>query len=192
MRKSRDPDLSYLSYKLCLLCNLWIVCSSALRSLTMLRRHFLARTGYGLGAFALAELLARAADPKPANPWRGILDKPHHAPKAKRVISLFMAGRPSQLDLLDQKPLPNRRNGPDLPESVRMGQRVTGMTAHQATLPMAGSIFRCAKHGESGATVSELMPWSAKLVDEMCFIKSMHTEHINHDPAITFCQTGHH
>ena len=154
------------------------------------RRAFLTRCGLGLGGVALADLLARAEPPK--NSFAGVLDKPHHAPKAKRVISLFMAGGPSQLDLFDHKPKLNELNGQDLPESVRMGQRVTGMTGHQATLPMAGSIFKFAKHGQSRATVSELLPWTAKAADELCFVKSLHTEHINHDPAITFCQTGHH
>ncbi|HUR54119.1 MAG TPA: DUF1501 domain-containing protein [Gemmataceae bacterium] len=147
----------------------------------MIRRHFFSRSALGLGAFALSDLLARADAPKP-----------HHAPKAKRIISLFMAGGPSQLDLFDHKPKLNELNGQDLPESIRMGQRVTGMTANQATLPMAGSIFKFAKHGKSGAMVSELMPWTAKMADDLCFVKSLHTEHINHDPAITFCQTGHH
>jgi hypothetical protein len=150
----------------------------------MIRRHFFSRSALGLGAFALGDLLARADAPDHG--------KPHHAPKAKRIISLFMAGGPSQLDLFDHKPELNARNGQDLPESVRMGQRVTGMTANQATLPMAGSVFKFAKHGKCGATVSELMPWTAKIVDDLCFVKSLHTEHINHDPAITFCQTGHH
>ena len=147
----------------------------------MIRRHFFSRSAMGLGAFALSDMLARADGPKP-----------HHAPKAKRIISLFMAGGPSQLDLFDHKPELNTRNGQDLPESVRMGQRVTGMTANQATLPMAGSIFKFAKHGKSAATVSDLLPWTAKMADDLCFVKSLHTEHINHDPAITFCQTGHH
>jgi hypothetical protein len=155
------------------------------------RRSFLTRSGLGLGGVALAELL-RAADAKKPNPFAGVLDKPHHAPKAKRIIYLFMSGGPSQLDLFDHKPKLNELNGQDLPDSVRMGQRVTGMTGHQATLPMAGSIFKFAKHGKSEATVSELLPWTAKVADELCFIKSVHTEHINHDPAITFFQTGHH
>ena len=158
----------------------------------MIRRHFLSRFGLGIGGFALAELLAHAGEPEKPNPFKGILDKPHHPPKAKRIISLFMAGGPSQLDLFDHKPALVERNGEDLPESVRMGQRVTGMTASQARLPMAGSIFKFAKYGQSGATVSDLLPWTAKLADELCFVKSLHTEHINHDPAITFCQTGHH
>jgi hypothetical protein len=152
---------------------------------TLHRRSFLS-----LGSLALAELM-QAAEPK-RNPFAGILDKPHHAPKAKRIISLFMSGGPSQLDLFDHKPKLNELNGQDLPASVRMGQRLTGMTGHQATLPMAGSIFKFAKHGKSGATISELMPFTARMADELCFIKSLHTEHINHDPAITFFQTGHH
>ena len=127
------------------------------------RREFLARFGLGLGGFALMDLL-RAAEPAQPNPFAGVLDKPHFAPKAKRVISLFMSGGPSQLDLFDHKPRLNDLNGQDLPESVRMGQRVTGMTAYQATLPMAGSIFKFAPHGKCGATVSELMPWTAKVV----------------------------
>ena len=155
------------------------------------RRSFLTRSGLGLGGVALAELLHAAEDKKP-NPFAGILDKPHHAPKAKRVIYLFMSGGPSQLDLFDHKPKLNELNGQDLPASVRMGQRVTGMTGHQATLPLAGSVFKFAKHGKSAATISELLPWTAKVADELCFIKSVHTEHINHDPAITFFQTGHH
>jgi hypothetical protein len=155
------------------------------------RRAFLTRCGLGLGGVALMDLLARAEPPK-ANPFKGVLDGPHHPPKAKRIIYLFMSGGPSQLDLFDHKPKLNELNGQDLPESVRMGQRVTGMTAHQATLPMAGSVFKFAKHGTCEATVSELMPWTSKIVDDVCFIKSLHTEHINHDPAITFCQTGHH
>src|SRR5688500_14275731 len=141
-------------------------------------------------------LLHREAAPAapstvPANPFKGVLAQPHLAPRAKRIIYLFMAGGPSQHDLFDHKPLLNTRNGEDLPESVRMGQRLTGMSGHQATLPLAGSIFKFAKHGKCGAPVSELMPWTAKMVDELCFIKSLHTEAINHDPAIMFFQTGH-
>jgi len=166
----------------------------------MNRRDFLGGFGLGLGGVALLGLLhrdARGAAPvsapstAPANPFKGILDKPHFAPRAKRIIYLFMAGGPSPLDLFDHKPLLNTRNGEDLPASVRMGQRLTGMSGNQATLPLAGSIFKFANHGKCGAPVSELMPWTAKMVDELCFIKSLHTEAINHDPAITFFQTGH-
>jgi hypothetical protein len=163
---------------------------------SMNRRDFLGRFGLGLGGVALMGLLHRdagAAAPStaPTNPFKGILDKPHFAPRAKRIIYLFMAGGPSQHDLFDHKPLLNTRNGEDLPASVRMGQRLTGMSGNQATLPLAGSIFKFAKHGKCGAPVSELMPWTAKMVDELCFVKSLHTEAINHDPAITFFQTGH-
>ena len=100
------------------------------------------------------------------NPFAGILDKPHFEPKAKRIIYLFMAGGPSQLDLFDYKPLLNKMNGEDLPESVRKGQRLTGMSGNQATLPLAGSIFKFDKHGKSEATVSDLLPNTAKMVDD--------------------------
>src|SRR5215467_7547068 len=159
----------------------------------MSRRDFLGRFAYGLGGAALFGLLGRdaiAAAASVQNPFKGILAAPHFPPKAKSIIYLFMAGGPSQLDLFDYKPLLNQRNGQDLPESVRMGQRLTGMTGFQATLPMAGSIFKFAQHGQSGAWVSDLMPQTAKMVDELCFVKSAYTEAINHDPAITFFQTG--
>ena len=160
----------------------------SLDNITVLnRRAFLGRCGMGLGAAALWHLLTREAA---GAPLAGVLKAPHHAPKAKRIIYLFMSGGPSQLDLFDYKPTLNKHNGQDLPASVRMGQRLTGMSAHQATLPMAGSIFPFARQGKCGAWVSELMPWTAKIVDELCFVKSLHTEAINHDPAITFFQTG--
>jgi hypothetical protein len=158
------------------------------------RRDFFGRFALGMGGMALFGLLNRdafGAPPPAVNPLKGILDQPHFAPKAKRVIYLFMSGGPSQHDLFDYKPLLNQRNGEDLPESVRMGQRLTGMSGNQSRLPLAGSLFKFAQHGQSGAWVSELMPHTAKMVDELCFIRSMHTEHINHDPAITFFQTGH-
>jgi hypothetical protein len=159
----------------------------------MNRRDFFGRFALGMGGMALCGLLHRdafAAAPA-VNPFKGILDRPHFAPKAKRIIYLFMSGGPSQHDLFDYKPLLNQKNGQDLPESVRMGQRLTGMSGNQAQLPLAGSLFKFAQHGQSGAWVSELMPHTAKMADELCFIRSMHTEHINHDPAITFFQTGH-
>jgi hypothetical protein len=166
---------------------------------SMNRRDFLGRFGLGLGGVALMGLLHRdsaaastkapTTEPSPKS-LGGILAAPHFAPKAKRIIYLFMAGGPSQHDLFDHKPLLNKLNGQDLPASVRMGQRLTGMSGNQATLPLAGSIFKFEKHGKCGAEVSELMPWTAKMVDELCFIKSLHTEAINHDPAITFFQTG--
>src|SRR5687768_9900484 len=166
---------------------------------SMNRRDFLGRFGMGIGGVALMNLLngggsATAAPSAPGsieNPFKGILSAPHITPKAKRVIYLFMSGGPSQMDLFDHKPLLNDMNGQDLPASVRMGQRLTGMSGNQARLPLAGSLFKFAKHGKSGATVSELLPFTAGVADELCFVKSMHTEAINHDPAITFFQTGH-
>jgi hypothetical protein len=115
---------------------------------------------------------------------------PHFVPKAKRVIYLFQSGAPSQLDLFDHKPLLNKMNGKELPDSIMGTQRLTGMTAGQTSFPMAGSVFDFKQHGQSGAWVSELMPYTSKIVDELCFIKSMYTEAINHDPAVTFLQTG--
>jgi hypothetical protein len=162
-------------------------------NLTMNRRDFFGRFALGIGGMALCRLLndSAAVASLARNPLSGILDAPHFAPKAKRVIYLFMSGGPSQLDLFDHKPLLNERNGEDLPESVRMGQRLTGMTGFQARLPLAGSAFKFERHGRSGASISELMPWTAKVADEICFVKSLNTQHINHDPAITFFQTGH-
>jgi hypothetical protein len=120
----------------------------------------------------------------------GVLQRLHYPVRAKRVIYLFMSGGPSQLDLFDYKPMLNEKNGEELPDSVRQGQRLTGMSSNQALLPLAGSIFKFQQHGEKGAWVSDLMPHFAGIVDEACIIKSMYTEAINHDPAITFFQTG--
>src|SRR5688572_1353526 len=157
----------------------------------MNRRDFFGRFALGLGGVALTGLLQRTvAAPNISNPFTGVLSSPHVAPRARRIIYLFMSGGPSQLDLFDYKPTLNKMNGDDLPESIRMGQRLTGMSGNQATLPLAGSIFKFAQHGQAGAWVSELMPWTAKMVDELCIVKSLHTEAINHDPAITFFQTG--
>jgi hypothetical protein len=155
----------------------------------MNRRQFFGRFSLGLGGAALAGLMQQGSAAV-ANPFRGQLDATHFAPRARRVIYLFMSGGPSQLDLFDHKPELVRRHGEDLPESVRRGQRLTGMSANQANLPMAGSIFPFARHGQSQATVSELLPWTARMADQLCFVKSVHTEAINHDPAITFFQTG--
>ncbi len=156
------------------------------------RRQFLTKTSLGLGGLAVAGLFgssgASAAGADQA--LKGVLSAPHFPPKAKRIIYLFQSGGPSQLELFDYKPLLRERNGEDLPDSVRGKQRLTGMTAHQKNFPMAGSQFDFAQHGNSGAWISNLMPQTAKIADELCFIKSMHTEAINHDPAITFFQTG--
>ena len=161
-------------------------------NLALNRRDFFSRTGLGLGGVALSQLLNREvrADIPAPNPFAGLLSAPHHAPRAKRIIYLFMSGGPSQLDLFDYKPLLNEMTGQDLPSSVRQGQRLTGMSANQAILPLAGSVFQFARHGESGATLSELLPSLGEVADELTFVKSLHTEAINHDPAITFFQTG--
>jgi hypothetical protein len=182
------------------------------------RRHFFSRSSLGLGGAALASLLdldtrvspsARALAGSGSSVGvgsgaatststvsgsvvgeGGVLRATHLPPRAKRVIYLFMSGGPSQLDLFDYKPLLNQHNGQDLPESVRRGQRLTGMSANQATLPMAGSIFAFDRHGKSGTYVSELLPHTAGVIDELCLVRSLYTEAINHDPAITFFQTG--
>ncbi len=158
------------------------------------RRHFLSKMSVGIGSLALGSLLgcdtSENINQLSGDPLDGILGAPHFAPKAKRIIYLFQSGGPSQLELFDYKPLLSERQGEDLPASVRMGQRLTGMTAYQSTKPMVGSLYEFQRHGQSGAWVSELMPHTAKIADELCFIKSMHTEAINHDPAITFFQTG--
>ena len=139
----------------------------------------------GAGIAALNALLSRDAQAS-----GGLPALPHFAPKAKRVIYLFQHGAPSQLDLFDYKPALVSQRGKDLPESVRKGQRLTGMTAYQATFPAAPSIFKFAQHGKSGMWLSELLPHTAKMADEICLIKSVRTEAINHDPALTFFQTG--
>lgn len=151
------------------------------------RRLFLERAGMGFGALALGSLLDTESNAE-SQSVDGLIS--HFAPKAKRVIYLFQSGGPSQLDLFDHKPLLNERNGEDLPASVRMGQRLTAMSGNQATLPLAGSIFNFSRHGQSGAWISDQMPHTARIVDDLCFVKSMRTEAINHDPAITFLQTG--
>jgi hypothetical protein len=169
------------------------VCTGPLPSLGLSRRHFLNRFGMGLGGIALAHLLSPAKTFAAVNSTphhAGVITTPHFPPKAKRVIYLFMAGGPSQLETFDYKPLLNRRNGEGLPESVRMGQRLTGMSGNQAILPLAGSIYKFQQYGNAGAWVSELLPHTTKIVNDLCFVRSMYTEAINHDPAITFIQTG--
>jgi hypothetical protein len=156
------------------------------------RRHFLSSMSLGVGSAALASLLdpaMLAAGEVPAADGP-ILAARHFVPRAKRVIYLFQSGGPSQLELFDHKPLLRTMNGQELPDSIRKGQRLTGMTAFQRSFPLAGAQFEFAQHGRSGAWVSELMPHTAKIVDELCIVRSMHTEAINHDPAVTFFQTG--
>lgn len=165
------------------------LCTGRNSSFDLSRRHFLNRFGMGLGGIALADLLTRGK-PAQAAPTPGVLPATHHPAKAKRVIYLFQSGGPSQLETFDYKPLLNEKQGEQLPDSVRMGQRLTGMSGNQASLPLAGSIFKFNQAGQSGAWISELLPHTAKVADKLCVIRSMYTEAINHDPAITFLQTG--
>ena len=158
------------------------------------RRDFLSKLGLGFGGLALTDLLARdgrAADGAPRGEVvPGVLGKPHFEPKVKRVIYLFQSGGPSQLETFDYKPKLVEMQGQPLPDSVRNGQRLTGMSGNQAILPLAGSIFPFKQHGKSGAWICDTLPHTAKMVDEIAIIRSMYTEAINHDPAITFLQTG--
>lgn len=157
------------------------------------RRRFLQTTGTSLGSMALATLLTHDTDAaeEAAKAASGLPGLPHFAGRAKHVIYLCQSGAPSQLDLFDYKPQLKKRFGQELPDSIRRGQRLTGMTADQASFPIAPSIFKFSQHGESGAWLSELMPHTARIVDRLSFVRSLHTEAINHDPAITFMQTGH-
>jgi hypothetical protein len=155
-------------------------------NLLITRRHFFGRAGSGIGMAALASLFNEDARAQ----GEAASSLPHYKPRAKRVIYLFQSGAPSQMDLFDYKPKLADLRGTELPDSIRKGQRLTGMTATQDSLPVAPSKFKFARHGKCGAWVSDLMPHTAKVVDELCFIKSMHTEAINHDPAVTFFQTG--
>jgi hypothetical protein len=144
------------------------------------RRQFLVRSAAGTAA--LAGLLARD----------GLAAKrpPHFKPKAKRVICLFQSGGPSHLELFDYKPALRKHHGQELPDSIRMGQRLTGMTSGQKSFPVIASKFDFARHGQAGTWLSELLPHTARVIDDLCLVRSMHTDAINHDPAITFFQTG--
>ncbi len=155
------------------------------------RRDFLTKTTLGLGALSLGSLIS----PQNAFGQSSFLNEnklrlPHFVPKVKRVIYLFQSGAPSQLDLFDYKPELIKRNGQELPKSILGDQRLTGMTAGQTSFPLAGTQFSFNQYGQSGTWMSNLMPHTSKIVDELCFIKSMHTEAINHDPAVAFIQTG--
>ena len=152
----------------------------------MSRRSFLQSSGIGLGAAALSSIVSQEAKATSTSQRIG----PHFAPKVKRVIYLHQSGAPSQLETFDYKPKLETMWGQNLPESVRGGQRLTGMSAGQSSFPLAASVFKFGQYGNSRAWVSDLLPYHKQVVDELCFIKSMHTEHINHDPAITFIQTG--
>jgi len=149
------------------------------------RRDLLCHMATGIGAAALASLLQQ--DGLAAESASSL---PHFPPKAKRIIYLFQSGAPSQMDLFDYKPKLADLRGTELPDSIRQGQRLTGMTSRQTSFPVAPSKFPFAQYGQSRTWVSDLLPHTARVVDELCFIKSLHTEAINHDPAITFFQTG--
>src|SRR6188472_1237915 len=149
------------------------------------RKHFLGKLGLGFGSVALGSLLIPDLF-SGKDELTQTVGLPHFAPKAKRVIYLFQNGAPSQLESFDYKPLLQKMHGEDLPASIRMGQRLTGMTSGQASFPLVGSHFSFKQYGQSGAWVSEIFPNMAKIVDDVCFIKTMHTEAINHDPALTF------
>ena len=156
------------------------------------RRNFLKKTGLCIGGLALGSLVNpfQRDDKDPFSLISNQLNLPNYAPKVKRIIYLFQSGGPSQNDLFDYKPKLSQMKGIDLPESVRMGQRLTGMTSGQSRFPLVGSSTKFRQYGEARAWVSDLMPYIGKISDELCFIKSMHTEAINHDPAVTFFQTG--
>jgi len=159
----------------------------------MNRRHFFSKLSLGIGSAALASLVGcgpSSNEMAAKTTLQGVLSSPHLTPKARRVIYLFQSGGPSQLELFDYKPTLQSMRGEDLPESIRMGQRLTGMTAFQDSLPLASSIYSFSQHGSSGTWMSELLPYTSKIVDDLCIVRSMYTEAINHDPAITFFQTG--
>ncbi len=158
---------------------------------TLTRRAFLTRSTTGIGAIALATLL----NPEPAAAetvkGHGALEMLHHTPKAKRVIYLFQSGAPSHLDLFDPKPRLKELTGTELPPSVRLGQRITGMTAGQKQLLCVGSPFEFKRYGKHGVEMSEMVPHIGGVADEIALVRSMFTEPINHDPAVTFFGTGH-
>ena len=154
-------------------------------AISMTRRHFFGRGGTGLGIAGLAHLMRRDAASQ-----GGLPELPHFAPKAKHIIYLFQSGGPSQLDLFDYKPALEQLHGTELPDSVRRGQRLTGMTASQTSFPVHKTWFEFRQRGEAGAWVSDLLPHTARIADRLSFIRTMHTEAINHDPAVTFFQTG--
>jgi hypothetical protein len=155
------------------------------RELMLTRRQLFGRAATGIGTMALGSLLAPEAFAA-----KGLPGMPSFAPKAKRVIYLHQSGAPSQMDLYDPKPGLTKHFGEDLPDSIRQGQRLTGMTSGQKKFPVAPSIYKFAQHGRGGAWMSELLPHTAKVADDICVVKSLFTEAINHDPAITFIQTG--
>jgi hypothetical protein len=162
--------------------------------LSITRRHFFGQSATGLGAVALGQMFGGGLSDGGRSAGTGLVQNelglPHFPPRAKRVIYLFQSGGPSHLDLFDYKPLLKERNGEQLPDHVRAGQRLTAMSGNQSSIPLAGSAFRFQQYGPSGMWLSELLPETAAIADDLCFVRSMYTEAINHDPAITFFQTG--
>jgi hypothetical protein len=162
--------------------------------LALTRRHFFGLASSGIGTVALASLLTPDAFGAPTLPDAssngGLAGLPHFPPRAKRVIFLHQSGGPSQMDLFDYKPALKKYQGSELPGSIRMGQRITGMTSGQGSLPVASSVFKFEQHGKSGTWLSELLPHHAKIADDIAIVKTVNTDAINHDPAITFIQTG--
>ena len=155
------------------------LCSGFESPIGINRKAFLQRFGCGMGGLALANLLHAESG-----------NTLHHPAKAKRVIYLFQSGGPSQIDLFDHKPKLIKETGKELPDSVRKGQRLTGMSGNQASLPLVGSPFKFKRHGRSGQWISELLPNTSKVADDLCIVNSMYTEAINHGPGVTFMQTG--
>lgn len=152
---------------------------------SMNRRALLKSSACGIGAAALAGLLARDSRAEGSHP-----QGTHFPPKAKRIVYLFQSGGPSHLELLDYKPRLKEFHGKELPDSIRQGQRLTGMTSGQKSFPVIAPKFGFHQAGQTGTWISDLLPHTGKVLDDICLIRSMHTEAINHDPAITYIQTG--
>ncbi len=161
-------------------------CTGYESTLGMSRRELLGQFGMGVGSMALASLAGNNAQAASTN----AMSSPHHFGKAKRIIYLFQAGGPSQLELFDYKPTLREKHGMELPDSIRKGQRLTAMSGNQASLPLAGTPFKFERQGNAGTWMSEVLPFQSQIADDICVINSMHTEAINHGPGVTFMQTG--
>ncbi|MEC8988685.1 MAG: DUF1501 domain-containing protein, partial [Verrucomicrobiota bacterium] len=165
------------------------ICTGFDSTVGMSRRGFLNSFGMGLGGIALGSLLQPGAL-LGSEVGRGMMGSPHFVPRAKRIIYLFQSGGPSQLDLFDPKPTLIEKHGTELPEEIRRGQRLTAMSGNQASLPLVGSPFKFAPRGQSGVEISDMLPHVSGIADDLCLIRSMHTEAINHGPGVTHMQTG--
>ena len=158
--------------------------------LNITRRHFFGQAAAGIGGLALGSLLVPELFKGDAAGQSLPLGVAHFAPKAKRVIYLCQNGAPSQYESFDYKPMLNKMAGQDLPDSIRGTQRLTGMTASQDKFPLVGSYYNFKQHGKSGTYISEIFPHIGSIADDICVIRTMSTDAINHDPALTFLQTG--